>query len=305
MISPQEEERPPACAPGDGAAGSMYGGPTAVRIALGAQLRRLREASNVTAAEAAEAIRGTHSKISRMERGRTGAKLRDVTDLLTLYGVTDPAERDKLLALTREAGIPGWWRQYSDVLPRWMELYIGLEKAASVIRVYDMQIINGLMQTEDYARTTLLLSGAHATAGETDRRVSLLMERQRLLTQPGAPDLWAVLEEAALRRPPSGPTLMRAQLKHLLDLADLPNVTLQVVPFRAGLRATAGGPFAILRFPELDLPDVVYLEQLNGALYLDQPDDVTDYLTVMDRLCVQAATGTASKNMLREFLREL
>jgi transcriptional regulator with XRE-family HTH domain len=288
-------------------AGTLAGGrsgPTVLRIALGTQLRRLREASNLTTAQAAEAIRATHSKISRLERGRSAARPRDVADLLSLYGVTDEAEREKLLALARAASAPGWWQQYSDVLPRWLELYIGLEKAASVIRTYEVQFVHGLMQTEDYARAVILISNARASAEEIERRVSLRMQRQQLLTQPDAPELWAVLDEAALRRSPAGPDVMRAQLKHLLQLTDLPNVTLQIVPFDVGPHAAAGGPFTILRFPEPDLPDVVYLEQLNSALYLDQPEDVTDYVTVMDQLCVQAATGTASKNMLSALLAQ-
>jgi transcriptional regulator with XRE-family HTH domain len=279
-------------------------GPTVLRIALGAQLRRLREASNLTTGEAAEAIRATHSKISRLERGRSAARQRDVADLLTLYGVSEGAEREQLLALTRQASAAGWWQQYSDVLPRWLELYIGLEKAAAVIRTYEMQFVHGLLQTEEYARAVILISNAHAPAEEIDRRVTLRMERQRLLTQPDPPQVWAVLDEAALRRYPDGQGVMRAQLQHLLDLTDLPNVTLQVVPFRVGPHAAAGGPFTILRFPEPDLPDVVYLEQLNSALYLDQPDDVTDYLTIMERLCVQAETRKASKELLRELLRQ-
>ncbi len=279
-------------------------GPTVLRIALGTQLRRLREASGLTTAEAAEAIRATHSKISRLERGRSAARQRDVADLLTLYGVTDQAEREKLLTLTRAASAPGWWQQYNDVLPRWFELYIGLEKAASIIRTYEVQFVHGLMQTEDYARAVILISNAHAPADEIERRVSLRMQRQHLLTQPDAPELWAVLDEAALRRPPNGREVRRAQLEHLLELTDLPNVTLQIVPFNVGPHAAAGGPFTILRFPEPDLPDVVYLEQLNSALYLDQPEDVLDYVTVMHRLCVQAGTGAASKDLLRALLKE-
>ena len=149
-----------------------------------------------------------------------------------------------------------------------------------------MQFVHGLTQTEDYARAVILLSNAHAPAEEIDRRVSLRMQRQQLLTQPGAPELWAVLDEAALRRPAGGPQVMRAQLEHLLQLTDLPNVTLQIVLFPAGPPAAADGPFTILRFPEPDLPDLVYLEQLISALYLDQPDDVAGYLTVMDQLCL-------------------
>ena len=278
--------------------------PTALRIALGAQLRRLREASQITTDEAGQAIRATHSKISRLERGRSGAKQRDVADLLSLYGVTDETEREGLLTLARQANTPGWWQQYNDILPKWFELYVGLEKSASIIRAYEVQFIHGLLQTQDYARAVILIANAHAPVEEIDRRVSLRMKRQQLLTQPDAPELWAVLDEASLRRPLGGRTVMRAQLEHLLQITDLPNVTLQVVPFDAGPHAAAGGPFTILRFPEPDLPDLVYLEQLNSALYLDQPDAVIDYVAVMDQLCVQAETGTASKDVLRAVLKE-
>ncbi len=304
MTAFQAEESTLAQAGSGSTAAGTRVGPTALRIALGAELRRLREARNITTGEAAEAIRATHSKISRLERGRSAARARDVADLLTLYGVTDQAEREKLLSLTQQASTPGWWQRYSDVLPRWLELYIGLEKAASVIRTYEMQFIHGLMQTEDYARAVISISNGRASAAEIDRRVGLRMQRQQLLTQPGAPDLWAVLDEAALRRSPHDGTVMRAQLAHLLALTDLPNVTLQIVPFRAGPHAAAGGPFTILRFPAPDLPDVVYMEQLNSALYLDTPADVTSYLHVMDLLCVQADTGSASKDLLRRLLRE-
>jgi transcriptional regulator with XRE-family HTH domain len=304
MISDKAEKGVPAR---PAAAERLFGartGPTALRIALGAQLRRLREASGITTEEAAEAIRATHSKISRLERGRTGAKQRDVADLLSLYGVTGETEREEVLMLARQSTTSGWWQQYSDVLPRWLELYVGLEEAASVIRTYEVQFVHGLMQTEDYARAVILIANAHAPAEEIDRRVSARMTRQRLLTRPAAPELWAVLDEAALRRPPDGPEVMRAQLEHLLQLTDLPNVTLQIVPFSAGPHAAAGGPFTILRFPEPDLPDLVYLEQLNSALYLDQPADVTGYMTIMNQLSVQAETPAASKVMLSALLRQ-
>jgi transcriptional regulator with XRE-family HTH domain len=281
--------------------GARYG-PTALRIALGAQLRRLREVSGITTEEAAEAIRATHSKISRLERGRSGAKQRDVADLLSLYGVTDETQREETLRLARQSATPGWWQQYGDVLPKWLELYVGLEEAASIIRTYEVQFVHGLMQTEDYARAVILI--ANVPAAEIDRRVSMRVRRQRMLTRPGAPDLWAVLDEAALRRPIASPNVMRAQLEHLLQLTDLPNVTLQIVPFRAGPHAAAGGPFTILRFPEPDLPDLVYLEQLNSALYLDQPNDAADYMTIMNQLCVQAETGAASKDILRALIAE-
>ena len=279
-------------------------GPTALRIALGAQLRRMRETSQVSVADAAEVIRATHSKISRLERGRSSAKQRDVADLLTLYGVTDEAQREELLELARQAGASGWWQQYNDILPRWFELYVGLEKAASVLRIYELQFVHGLLQTEDYARSVVLIRYAHDPAEEIDRRVSVRMRRQQLLTQPGAPEVWVVLDEAVLRRSPADPKVMRGQIEHLLQVSELPNVTLQIVPFGAGAHAAAGGPFTILRFPEPDLPDLVYLEQLNSALYLDHPDEVTDYMTVMNRLCVQAESDTASRDVLRAILKE-
>src|SRR5262249_42800341 len=147
-------------------------------------------------------------------------------------------------------------------------------------------------------------SNAHAPAEEIDRRVSLRMQRPQQLTPPGAPKLWAVLGEAALCRSPGGPQGMRAPPRHLLQLTDPPHVTLQIVPLPPGPPAAARGPFTILRFPEPDLPDVVYLEQLNSAVYLDQPADVIDYVTVMDQLCVQAAMGAASRDMLSEQLRQ-
>jgi transcriptional regulator with XRE-family HTH domain len=296
--------------PGDGApvtvgAGGPRGGPTALRIMLGAQMRRLRENRQLTREEAADAIRATHSKISRLELGRSGFKQRDVADLLTLYGITGEQEREALLALARQASTPGWWHQYGDILPAWFEVYVGLEAAASVIRSYEMQFVHGLMQTEDYARAVIMIANSHAPREEIDRRVDLRMRRRHLLTQPGGPKLWAVLDEAALRRSPGGPEVIRGQLKHLLELTTLQNVTLQIVPFDAGAHAAAGGPFTILRFAEPDLPDVVYLEQLNSALYLDKREQLNDYMSTMDQLCVQAENTAGTRRMLSTLLDEI
>jgi transcriptional regulator with XRE-family HTH domain len=292
----------PALPPAGLAAGRS--GPMAIRIALGAQLRRLRENRNVSVAEAARVIRATHSKISRLERGRSGPKQRDVADLLSLYGVADEAQREELLALARQASAPGWWQRYSDVVPGWFELYLGLERAASVIRTYEVQFVHGLLQTEDYARAVIRIGRDGAPAKEIDRRVSVRMKRQQLLTQADPPEIWAVLDEAALRRSPGRPELLRAQLEHLLHVAELPGVTLQVAAFGAGPHAAAGGPFTILRFREPDVPDQVYLEQLSSALYLDDPGDVADYMAVMGQLRVQAETEAASKQLIRALLRE-
>jgi transcriptional regulator with XRE-family HTH domain len=181
---------------------------------LGSQLHRLRESRGITAEQAAEAIRGSHSKISRMENGRTRFKERDVADLLTLYGVADAEERAALLNLAREANTPGWWHAYSDVLSAWLEPYVGLEAAASVIRTYQIQFVPGLLQTEGYARA-LIRQGAAASEEEITRRGELRASRQEILRRPDAPQLWVVVDEGALRRPVGSRQIVREQLEYL------------------------------------------------------------------------------------------
>ncbi len=275
-----------------------------LRIALGAALRRLREANGITRKAAGEPIRASQAKISRLELGKVGFKQRDVADLLTRYGITDEQERGTFLALARKANTPGWWHQYSDILPNWFERYFGLEQAASVIRTYEPQLVPGLLQTEDCARATVQLHHRHASFEEIERRVALRLARQEMLTKPGAPSLWAVLDEAALRRPLGGREVLRAQLRHLIEMAALPNITLQVVPFDSGGHVAVGGPFTMLRFSEHELPDIVYLEQLSSAVYLDKKRDTADYLTVMDTLCVQAASPAETTNFLSRIIKE-
>lgn len=278
-------------------------GPTALRIALGTQLRRLREASGVSAPAAGAAIRGSHAKISRLELGRVGFKQRDVSDLLSLYGVDDKQRRHELLTLAAQSNIPGWWQQYADIVPGWFEYYLGLEQAGSVVRTYESQLVPGLLQTEDCARAVIRAGHPGAGSEEIDRRVALRMRRQQVLTRPDAPAVWVVIDEAALWR--LGPrAAMAAQIGHLIDVAELPNVTLQAVPFRSGAHPAAGGPFSILRFSDPCVPDIVYLEQLASALYLDKPRDVDHYLKVMDRLCVQALTPANTLYFLARIRRD-
>ncbi|MCW2903301.1 MAG: hypothetical protein JWO67_5566 [Streptosporangiaceae bacterium] len=281
------------------------GGPTVLRILLGAQLRQLREVSGISREDAGYAIRASDSKISRLELGRVGFKERDVADLLTLYGVTDQRTRDHLLSLAVQANAPGWWHSYADVMPTWFEVYVGLEEAAARIRAYEVQFVPGLFQTEDYARAVTGLGHPDASHEEIEQRVSLRMTRQRLITAPAPPQVWAVVDEAALRRPLGGAEIMREQLRHLVEVTALPNVTLQVVPFAHGGHAAAGGPFSILRFAESDLSDVVYLEQLTSALYLDKREDVDRYLAVMERLCLEAEPVGATADILKRILDEL
>ena len=196
-------------------------GPTALRIVLGNQLRQLREASGITAGVAGHAIRASHAKISRMELGRVGFKERDVADLLTLYGITDERERSSFLTLARRANVPGWWHQYGDILPSWFEMYLGLEQASSVIRTYQPQLIPGLLQTQQSARAVIQLGHPSASAAEIEHRVALRMTRQEVLTRPGAPSLWAVIEESALWRL-DGRSAIQEQIRHLIEMAELP-----------------------------------------------------------------------------------
>ena len=284
---------------------SHRAGPTVLRMVVGAQLRRLREAKGISAADAAYAIRATHSKISRMELGRVSFRPRDIADLLTMYGVHDEQERLAFLALASEANVPGWWHDSADLLPSWFEAYLGLEEAASIIRNYEVQFVPGQLQTAGYARAVIRLGHPDAGEEEIDRRTALRVSRQQVLTRPDGLHFWAVLDEAALRRPLGGVEVMRDQVDHLIQAAAWPNVTVQIIPFRAGGHPAAGGPFSLLRFPEPDLPDVVYLEQLTSALYLDRRVDVDSYHAVMERLCLQAAPAADTVTILQEIRAKL
>ncbi len=287
-----------------GAIAGARAGATVVRMMLGAQLRRLREAAGITPEQAGYEIRASRSKISRLEHGRVGCKLRDVEDLLTLYEVTDEQMLAGLLSLARQANTQGWWTRFGDILPDWFETYLGLEAAASLIRTFELQFVHGLFQTEDYARAVTVLGHRAAPAAEVDRRVSLRMARQQLLTAAQPPRVWSVMDEAALRRPVGGRDVMRAQLARLIEAADLPQVTLQVVPFRRGGHAAAGGSFSVLRFGEPDLPDVVYIEQLTSALYLERRADVDHYMEIMNRLSAEALTPAKTTRLLKDIMQE-
>jgi transcriptional regulator with XRE-family HTH domain len=279
-------------------------GPTVLRVLLGSQLRRFREAAGVTPEQAAYEIRASRSKISRMEHGRVGFKRRDVTDLLALYGVSDEQIRDRLLSYAEQTSTPGWWSKYDDVLPDWFEAFLGLEGAASVIRTFELQFVYGLFQTEAYARAVTTLGNKTASAEEIDRRVSVRLKRQDVLASAEPPQVWSVMDEAALRRPVGGRTVMRAQLAHLIEVANLPGITIQVIPFASGGHAAAGGSFTVLRFAAPEVPDIVYIEQLTSALYLDSREDVDHYLEVMNELSAEALNPARSAALLAEITKE-
>ena len=278
--------------------------PTVLRIGLGSALRRLRERAGIGRETASDIVRGSVAKISRMELGRVGFKIRDIADLLTLYGVTDPKERGEFLRLARQANEPGWWHRFADLLPGWFGTYLGLEQAASVIRTFELQFIPGLLQTPDYARAVTQL--ATTRAEEIERRVELRMHRQQLLDQPHAPRYWAVIDESALRRwVSSDPGVLRDQLAHLIRMSERPNISLQFVPLGKGGHPAAGGSFTLLRFAQHDLPDVVYLEQLTSALYLDKRSDATHYAMVMDRLVTKLDPPSDAPRLLSQICQEI
>ena len=279
------------------------GGSTARRMVLGGQLRRLRESKGISREDAGYSIRGSGSKISRLELGRVGFKERDVADLLTLYGITDHAERQSFLDMVRQSSQPGWWNRYSDLMPAWFQDYVGLEESASRIQAFEVQFVPGLLQTEQYSRAIVRRGLPEASDDEVDRRVTLRMQRQKTLSQPRAPRLWAVVDEAVLRRPTGGRAVLRLQIEHLLEVTQQPNISLQVVPFEGG--SAAEGAFTILRFAEPELPDIVYLEHLGGALYLDKSDEVELYTKIAHRLAVEAETPENSRKMLAQCIKEL
>ena len=281
-------------------------GPPAVRILVGAYLRRLRNECGLTRGEAGASIGAPESEIGRMELGRLSFIERDVLGLLSCYGVHDERERSVLLARVREANAPDRSHAYSDVTPNWFRRYLGLEATAALIRTYEVQCVPGLLQTEGYARAVTPLGPGAAWRDEIADRVRLRLDRQQVLTRPHPPKLWAVVDEAALRRPVGSTRVMRDQLEALIAIVTkLPNVRLQVLPLAAGGHAAAGGSFSILRFPQQDVPDLVYLEQLTSALYLNGRADVDFYFDAVNRLFVEAAPLEDTVRILDRIIDEL
>jgi len=278
---------------------------TARRMLVGARLKRLREAKGISREAAGYTIRASESKISRLELGKVSFKERDVADLLVLYGVGDPDARDEILEMARQASRPGWWRAYEDVLPTWFDNYVGLEETAVAIRTYEIQFVPGLLQTPVYARAVIESGLPTPQPHEVDRAIALRMARQRLLERANPPHLWAVIDEAALRRPVGTAATSKAQLAHLLDLTERPCITLQILPLSASAHAVGGGAFTLLRFGDLDLPDIAYLEQLLNAVYIDRRDQVECYTLLLERLAVEALTPDDTTRLLHQLLTDV
>jgi hypothetical protein len=278
--------------------------PTVRRRRLSSELRAHREAAKLTCEDVAEHLECSASKISRVETGRVSVSPRDVRDMLELYGVA-PALRENLVQLARDSRQKGWWHAYSDTIEPRFATYVGLENAAAEIRTYEVNLVPGLLQTEDYARTVIAAGNLTGTQAEVERRVALRMARQPMLTSETPPQMWAVLDEAALRRTVGGRGLMRLQLEHLVDLAALPNVAVQVIPFGAGGHPGMGKPFVILTFPERADPDVVYLEDLTSALYVEDLSQVDQYNVLFNHLRATALSFEDSASLITSITKEM
>ncbi|WP_329156060.1 helix-turn-helix domain-containing protein (plasmid) [Streptomyces sp. NBC_01456] len=280
--------------------------PTVLAIVLGRRLAALRDAAGLTAAQAAKHLRIVATTITRMEKAETSLKYATVKTLLEIYGVSQ-AEIEEFLSLLDKASTPGWWQSFRDVLPTWFGVHVSLETAATHIRSYEPAVPPGLLQTPEYARAVLERGLPHISPDVLERRVALRTARQELLTRtdPQPPQLWAVLDETVLRRPAGSPDVMRGQIDHLLDMAGLPNVTLQVCPFAAGLHPAAFGPFTIFRFEIPELPDIVCTDSLSRASYGEEKDEVALFREALGEMSVYALSKDDTKQFLGDIRKEL
>lgn len=277
--------------------------PTIRRRRLALELRRLRETAKLTCEEVAEHLECSASKISRVETGRVSVSPRDVRDMLDLYGGPQQ-QREDLVQLARDSRQKGWWHAYSDAMQPHFATYVGLESAASEIRTYEVSLIPGLLQTEDYARAVIRAGMLNSPHQDVERRVALAMARQPALTRDAPLKIWAVLDEGALRRRVGGPRVMRPQLEHLLVQAALPNVHLQVIPFAAGAHPGMGRPFVVLVFSDLVDTDVVYLEDLTSALWVEDVAEVARYNTFFNHLRATALPFGDSAALITSVVKE-
>ncbi|MFJ7211434.1 helix-turn-helix domain-containing protein [Amycolatopsis sp. NPDC098790] len=285
-------------------AGEQNIGPTARRMILGSQLRRLREEAGITRQQAGYNIRGSESKISRLELGRVGFKERDVTDLLTMYGVEDATERQTFLDMVKQSNEPGWWRRFGDTMPNWFTDLVGLEEAAARIQIWEPLYVSGLLQIEPYARAIFSHGRPEMADERVDQLVALRMRRQKMFSRPDAPRVWMVLDESVLFRPIGGMKVLKQQIEYLLEMSALPHVSVQVLPFsRSGLSAEHA--FSLLRFGEPELPNIAYVEYLTGAHYIEKREEIEKYSRALDMLAVDAETPERSRALLAKRRAEI
>jgi transcriptional regulator with XRE-family HTH domain len=285
-------------------------GPTVPRRQLGRHLRALRNQAKLTTKLAAQALEWSEPKLWRIETGQTALRSLDVEAMCRVYGASAEVTQG-LMVLARETRAVGWWHIRDDVIPDWLDLYLGLEEAASRLQWYDSELVPGLLQTAAYAREVIMADQPDLGEAEVTRRMQAVLARQALLIRVTAPlSAEVLLGEAVLRRPVGGPQVMAEQLNQLADAALLPNVSLRLVPLRAGLhRGVLSGPFVILRFPvngygQESEPPVVYVPGFTGALYLEQPTEIRRYQEVYAGIAAAALDEPASCALIRQAARE-
>ncbi|WP_395570686.1 helix-turn-helix domain-containing protein [Streptomyces sp. BK79] len=276
--------------------------PTLLKMLVGVQLAGFREDAGLSQDQAARDLGFSAAKLSRIEsgKGRRPPTETDVRALLERYG-TDPYEASVLLKLLQRAGEPGWWQRYDKrLMPEWFDRLVGLQEAAATIRTFEIQYVPGLLQTAAYTRAVVERGLPNATGAEVQRRVELRMRRAELLHRGDAPQLWAIIDESVLLRVLGSREVMREQLEHLVEMADEPHVTLQIVPLDVTNASAPAIPITYLRFGGVDLPDVVYLEHIRSANFLEDLDETEEYRVALDRLADEALTPRASKDLLRQ-----
>lgn len=280
--------------------------PTLRHKRLTAELRRLRVESGLTRDEVAEQFDWHPTKITRIETGQwTRLNLRDVRDLLTMYGVTDEAQREALVKLARDVRQRGWWQSYDDVLPSEYTHFIGLEAEAASVRTYQQVLVPGLLQTEAYTRAIVQAIQPTETPEGVDKRIAVRIERQRRVTEERSLQFSAVLGEGVVLQQVGTPEITAEQLRYLADVGNMPNVMVQVMPYDAGAHPAMAGPFEILGFPEPIDPDVVYLDNTVSAVFLEEPEDIAFYVQAFDYLRATALSPKDSGDMLRAAAEEL
>ena len=276
--------------------------PTLLKMLVGVQLAGAREDAGLSQEQAARSLGFSAAKLSRIEagKGRRPPTEGDVRALLELYE-TDAYEASVLLRLLKRAGEPGWWQRYDKrLMPEWFDRLVGLQEAATTIRTFEIQYVPGLLQTADYTRAVVQRGLPTATAGEVERRVELRMRRRELLDREDAPHLWAVVDESVLLRVLGSPEVMRRQLEHLVEMAERPHVIVQIVPLDVTNASAPAIPVTYLRFGGVELPDVVYLEHIRSANFLEDRDETEEYRVVLDRLADEALNPRESLALLRE-----
>jgi transcriptional regulator with XRE-family HTH domain len=267
------------------------------------ELKRLREHAGLTGEQVADQMGWSAAKVYRIEGDRVRVLARDVQRLLKLYGVAGE-QADAVLELARLARAKDWWHQYSGAIPEWFQFYVGLEAATTAMHEYNAELVTGLLQTEAYARAVMAAAMRGDDDDDTERQIAVRLERQKRLTAPDAPVLWAVMNEAVLHRQVGGPAVMRDQLARIGQLAARPNVTIQVLPYAAGAHPAMLGSFTVMKFPDPADRDIVYIEAETGALYLEKPDDVNRYSLMIDYLRAQALGPAESRALIAQLARQ-